>query len=53
MFTAEMAKAVKSAAIVGQLKPKRLEVCHGYTVFNPGDQLEEYVRKTEKKFGGI
>lgn len=53
MFTAEMAEAVKSAAIVGRLKPKRLEVCHGSTVFNPVDQLEEYVQKTEKKFGGV
>lgn len=53
MFTAEMAEAVKSAAIVGRLKPKRLEVCHGNTVFNPADQLEEYVRKMEKKLGGI
>ena len=52
MFTPFMDEAIKSSAIVRKLKPKRLEVCHGSTVFNPAEQLEEYVRKTEKKYGG-
>ena len=47
-----MDEAIKSGAIVKQLKPKRLEVCHGSAVFNPAEQLEEYVRKTEKKYRG-
>lgn len=49
MFTADMNEAVKSSAIVGTLKPKRLEVCHGSSVFQPADQLEEYIQKMEKK----
>ncbi|TQR14124.1 MBL fold metallo-hydrolase [Psychrobacillus soli] len=53
MFTPFMDEAVNSAAIVEKLKPKRLEVCHGSSVFNPAEQLEEYVRKAEKKHGGI
>lgn len=53
MFTPFLDEAVKSAAIVEKLKPKRLEVCHGSSVFNPAEQLEEYVRKAVKKHGGI
>lgn len=53
MFTPFMDEAIQSSVIVGELKPKRLEVCHGNSVFHPAEQLEEYVRKTEKKFGGI
>lgn len=49
MFTPFLDEAVKSAAIVEKLKPKRLEVCHGSSVFNATEQLEEYVRKAEKK----
>ncbi|MFJ8065402.1 MBL fold metallo-hydrolase [Psychrobacillus sp. NPDC096426] len=52
MFTPFMDEAIQSSAIVKELKPKRLEVCHGSTVFNPAEQLEGYVQKTEKKFGG-
>ncbi len=51
MFTPNMTEALKSSAIVSELNPKRLEVCHGNTVFNPADQLEEYVRTTEMKLG--
>lgn len=51
MFTPNMEEAVQSSAIVGKLKPKRLEVCHGNAVFNPADQLEEYTRNTERKLG--
>ncbi|WP_391119157.1 MBL fold metallo-hydrolase [Psychrobacillus sp. L3] len=52
MFTPNMAEALKSSAVVGQLKPKRLEVCHGNTVFNPADQLKDYVQTVEKKLEG-
>lgn len=49
MFTANMNEAVKSSSIVGKLKPAKLEVCHGYSVFQPADQLEEYIKQMEKK----
>lgn len=49
MFTPDMVEALKSSAIVGELKPKCLEVCHGNTVFNPADQLEDYVRTVDRK----
>lgn len=49
MFTADMAEAVRSSSVVEQLKPKRLEVCHGESVLHPVDQLKEYVQKMEKK----
>jgi glyoxylase-like metal-dependent hydrolase (beta-lactamase superfamily II) len=44
LFTADMAEAVRSAAIVKELQPKRLEVCHGTPVLNPVDQIEAYLR---------
>ncbi|MCO7176681.1 MBL fold metallo-hydrolase [Sporolactobacillus kofuensis] len=44
MFTGDMAEAVRSAAIVDQLKPTRLEVCHGQSVFLPADQLSDYLK---------
>ncbi|WP_420849948.1 MBL fold metallo-hydrolase [Psychrobacillus vulpis] len=53
MFTAKMDEALKSSNIVRELKPLRLEVCHGNTVFHPADQLDEYVEKVEKKLGAI
>lgn len=52
MFTADMKQAVTSANIISQLKPKQLEVCHGNTVFQPSDQLEEYVKSMERKLEG-
>ncbi|WP_135555607.1 MBL fold metallo-hydrolase [Paenibacillus cymbidii] len=42
MFTPDMEQAVKSAAIVGELQPNRLEVCHGGPVLNPAAQLNGY-----------
>lgn len=42
MFTSDMKEAINSSSIVSQLKPLRLEVCHGNSVFNPADQIEEY-----------
>lgn len=44
IFTADMAGAIQSAKVVGELKPKRLEVSHGGPVFNPAEQLESYLR---------
>jgi hypothetical protein len=44
MFTADMAEAVKSSAIVRELMPRRLEVCHGGPVFSAGEQVAEYMR---------
>ncbi|MCJ8009348.1 MBL fold metallo-hydrolase [Lederbergia wuyishanensis] len=46
IFTPDMNEAVKSSAIIKYLKPKKVEVCHGYTVLNPADHLEEYMEKT-------
>lgn len=51
-FTADMKQAVESANIVSRLKPKQLEVCHGNTVLQPSDQLEEYIKTMERKLGG-
>ncbi|MBS4201083.1 MBL fold metallo-hydrolase [Bacillus sp. FJAT-49732] len=45
IFTPDMNEAVNSSAIIEHLKPKKLEVCHGYTVLNPADHLEEYMEK--------
>ncbi|MDQ0273178.1 MBL fold metallo-hydrolase [Cytobacillus purgationiresistens] len=42
MFTADMGEAVRSSSIVEQLKPFRLEVCHGQPILNPAEQLAEY-----------
>lgn len=43
-FTGDMAEAIRSSAIVNQLQPQRLEVCHGEAVFKPADQLDAYLR---------
>ncbi|WLD94333.1 MBL fold metallo-hydrolase [Alkalihalobacillus sp. AL-G] len=50
MFTADMEEAVKSSEIIRQLKPKRLEVCHGNSVMNPVEQLDTYIRTAAKAF---
>ncbi|MBL0388241.1 MBL fold metallo-hydrolase [Tumebacillus sp. ITR2] len=44
MFTADMAQAVQSAACLRDLKPKRVEICHGKPVFQPSEQVEEYLK---------
>lgn len=44
MFTADMAEAIRSSSIVRQLKPLRLEVCHGSSVLRPADQLDTYLK---------
>lgn len=45
MFTADMKEAISSSAIVRELKPVRLEVCHGGPVMDPAAGLDEYLRK--------
>jgi len=44
MFTANMDEAIKSSELLRDLNPKHLEVCHGEPVFNPAEQLDEYLR---------
>lgn len=48
VFTANMKEAVQSSKIVETLKPIRLEVCHGGSVFNPADQLDDYLQRWKK-----
>jgi len=43
MFTGDMDQAIRSSSIVSQLKPLRLEVCHGTSVLQPADQLDTYL----------
>ncbi|MCF6136526.1 MBL fold metallo-hydrolase [Pseudalkalibacillus berkeleyi] len=50
MFTYDMEEAVRSSRIVGKLKPKRLEVCHGKAVLNPAEHLDQYIQNTSKKY---
>jgi glyoxylase-like metal-dependent hydrolase (beta-lactamase superfamily II) len=45
MFTADMAQAMRSARILEQLNPSRLEVCHGGPVRNPLEQLPGYLER--------
>ncbi|NOU98853.1 MBL fold metallo-hydrolase [Paenibacillus planticolens] len=44
-FTPDPEEALRSSAIVKQLNPKRLEVCHGDTVFQPAEQLDELMKR--------
>ncbi|WP_163103507.1 MBL fold metallo-hydrolase [Peribacillus alkalitolerans] len=48
LFTADMEEVLRSSSIVGKLRPKRLEVCHGNSVFNAADQLEAYIAKASR-----
>ena len=45
MFTADMGEAIKSSAILRELNPDRVEVCHGDPVMQPAAQLDEYIGK--------
>jgi glyoxylase-like metal-dependent hydrolase (beta-lactamase superfamily II) len=49
MFTGDMAEAIRSSAIVRQLKPHRLEVCHGTSVLHPAEQLEAYLKSAGRQ----
>jgi glyoxylase-like metal-dependent hydrolase (beta-lactamase superfamily II) len=50
MFTADMGEALKSSAIIRQLSPERVEVCHGKPVFHAVEHLDAYVNTTAAKF---
>lgn len=45
MFTAHMDQALESGRIVEELRPRRVEVCHGEPVMNPGDQWSSYAAR--------
>ena len=51
-FSYDIPMVVDSARIVTRLKPKQLEVCHGYTVRNPADQYEGYLAGFRKSKAG-
>lgn len=42
-FTPVMDEVLRSSQIVNQLRPARMEVCHGDAVFNPAGQLDAYI----------
>lgn len=44
-FTEDMEQAVRSSAIVAELNPGRLEVCHGYAVHGAARQIESYAQQ--------
>ncbi|AOZ94085.1 MBL fold metallo-hydrolase [Paenibacillus crassostreae] len=44
MFTADMTEAIRSSSIVREIKPLRLEVCHGSSVLQPANQLDTYLK---------
>ncbi|EJW18743.1 MBL fold metallo-hydrolase [Paenibacillus alvei] len=48
LFTPNMEEVLRSSSIVGRLRPARLEVCHGNSVFHAADQLEAYIAKESK-----
>lgn len=45
IFTADMQEAIRSSSILLDLNPKRLEICHGDSVYSPADQLVSYQNK--------
>lgn len=47
IFTADMSEAVHSGRLVGELAPKRLEICHGGPVIDPAGQLDFYLRESK------
>lgn len=49
LFTPNMKEVLDSSLIVSKLLPKRMEVCHGHSVFNPADQLADYIAEESKK----
>jgi len=51
-FSYDIPMVVKSGAIVTRLKPRQLEVCHGYTVLNPAEQYKRYVDDFRKSKAG-
>ncbi|MBD8499426.1 MBL fold metallo-hydrolase [Paenibacillus arenosi] len=49
-FTANMKEAIASGAIITQLQPKHLEVCHGAPVAHPASQWESYYTESIHDF---
>ncbi|MFZ5816118.1 MAG: MBL fold metallo-hydrolase [Bacillota bacterium] len=43
--TADMAEAVRSGRLVEELRPLRLEICHGGPVLHPARQMEAYLNQ--------
>lgn len=50
MFTPDMGEALRSALVVKELKPQRVEVCHGDPVFDAAGHLEAYIAQTAAKY---
>jgi glyoxylase-like metal-dependent hydrolase (beta-lactamase superfamily II) len=46
LFTPDMAEALRSSAVIRQLKPQRVEICHGDPVLNAADHFDEYIRSS-------
>ena len=49
LFTPAMEEVLRSSSVVSKLRPIRLEVCHGNSVFHAADQLEIYIAKESKR----
>lgn len=49
-FTHDMKTAIESSSIIGQLKPKQLEICHGDPIMYPADHLDEYMKQATQKY---
>lgn len=47
IFTADMQEAIRSSRILQDVNPKRLEICHGNSVYNPASQLTSYLNKNK------
>jgi len=45
LFTPDMREAVRSGSVVEKLRPARLEVCHGDSVFHAAEQMPDYLSK--------
>jgi glyoxylase-like metal-dependent hydrolase (beta-lactamase superfamily II) len=52
MFTADMATAIRSSAVVEHLNPQRLEVSHGGPVLQPARQVPAYRAAAASLTGG-
>lgn len=50
LYTGDMKKAVESGvSVINNIKPKKLEVCHGDSLNHPSEDLNSYLLKMEKK----
>jgi glyoxylase-like metal-dependent hydrolase (beta-lactamase superfamily II) len=53
LFTPNMEETLRSSAIVGRLKPVRLEICHGGSIMNAANQLEAYLAEESKRLAHV